>query len=129
MSILDLLTFAAKDPAISYTTLSAGRLGAITAALIGLAGVIIGWLTFARPASRLGTSSGALGAAVALAAGLVGIAIGAVVVATSDGGIGTGSGLVGAYVALTVGLTAAGLGAKALTRARRIPARANRPIS
>ncbi|MEV4825135.1 DUF6223 family protein [Micromonospora sp. NPDC049274] len=104
--------------AASVTTMSAGRLGASVASLLGLAGVIVGAWALARPTSRVGTGSGLLGATVALAAGLVGVALGALVVATSDGGIGTGNGLGGAYVALVVGLAALGLGGLALSRTR-----------
>jgi hypothetical protein len=42
---------AAQDsvqPAVSYTTLSAGRLGAIIAALVGLIGVVIGGAALTR---------------------------------------------------------------------------------
>ncbi|GAA4564304.1 hypothetical protein GCM10023176_10040 [Micromonospora coerulea] len=114
---------------VSYTALSAGRLGAISAALLGLTGVVIGWLALARPTSRFGTSSGTLGAKVALAAGLIGMALGGLVAGTSDAGIGTGNGRAGAYVALLVGLIATLLGARALTRSRRTATPANRSTS
>ncbi|WP_405433460.1 DUF6223 family protein [Micromonospora sp. NBC_00617] len=111
--------YASSAPlAATVTTMSAGRLGASVGALLGLAGVIIGTLALARPASRVGTGNGLLGATVALAAGLIGVALGALVVATSDGGIGTGNGRGGAYVALVVGVAALGLGGLALRRSR-----------
>jgi hypothetical protein len=88
--------------------MSAGRLGAIVAGLLGLAGVIIAL-------SRL---LGRRGPVVALTAGLLGMALGGLVVATSDGGIGTGNGLGGAYVALVLGLAAVVLA----LRRRRTPA-------
>lgn len=100
-------------------TMSSGRIGAFAAAVLGLAGVVVGGLALARPAGRLGTGSGRLGAVVALAAGLVGMALGGLVVATSDSGIGTGNGRGGAYLALVVGLVAVVLGGLALARARR----------
>ncbi|MDO3705689.1 DUF6223 family protein [Micromonospora sp. C28SCA-DRY-2] len=98
-------------------TMSAGRLGASVAAVLGLAGAIVGGLALARPAGRLG--AGRLGARVSLVAGLLGIALGGLVVATSDSGIGTGNGRGGAYLALLVGLVAVVLGGLALARSRR----------
>ncbi|MEV4656725.1 DUF6223 family protein [Micromonospora sp. NPDC049301] len=100
-------------------TMSAGRLGASVAAVLGLAGVIIAGLALGRPTSRIGTGNGRLGASVALAVGLIGIALGGLVAATSDSGIGTGNGRGGAYVALVVGLIATVLGGLALARSRR----------
>ncbi|MGW2562135.1 DUF6223 family protein [Streptomyces sp. NPDC001514] len=108
-----------QPAAASVYTMSAGRLGASVAAVLGLIGVVIGGLALARPAGRFGTDSGRLGAIVALAAGLIGMVIGGLVVATSDGGIGTGNGLGGAIVALVVGLIAMVLGGLALARFRR----------
>ncbi|MEE6257841.1 DUF6223 family protein [Plantactinospora sonchi] len=100
-------------------TMSAGRIWASVAAVLGLVGVVVAGLALARPASRIGTGSGGLGATVALVAGLTGMALGALVVATSDSGIGTGNGRGGAYVALVVGLIAVALGGLALLRSRR----------
>jgi Family of unknown function (DUF6223) len=111
-----------QPAAASVYTLSAGRLGASLAAVLGLTGVVIGGLALARPAGRFGTGSGRLGAIVALAAGLIAMALGGLVVAASDGGIGTGNGLAGAFVALVVGLIAMVLGGLALARSRRTAA-------
>lgn len=108
----------AAAPDVTY--LSAGRIGAMTAAGLGLLGVLVGGLALIRPASRLGAGARPVGGVVALAAGLLGMAVAAVVVATSDSGIGTGNGRAGAYVGLLVGLIATGLGARVLTRSRRI---------
>ncbi|HEY0700813.1 MAG TPA: DUF6223 family protein [Micromonospora sp.] len=110
---------SAQPIAASVYTMSAGRLGAIVATVLGLAGVVVGGLALGRPASRVGTGSGRLGATVALLAGVLGIALGGLVVATSDGGVGTGNGRGGAYVALVVGLIAVVLGGLALGRSRR----------
>ncbi|MEU4677802.1 DUF6223 family protein [Micromonospora sp. NPDC023737] len=110
---------AGQPAAASVYTMSAGRLGASVAALLGLTGVIVGGLALVRPTSRIGTDSGRLGASVALAAGLVGVTLGGLVVATSDSGIGTGNGRGGAYVALVVGLFAMVVGGLALARSRR----------
>lgn len=109
----------AEPIAASVYTLSAGRLAATIAGVLGLTGVVIGGIALARPAGRLGTGSGRLGATAALTAGLAGMALGGLVVATSDGGIGTGNGRGGAYVALVVGLIALVLGGLALVRSRR----------
>ncbi|QKW33473.1 hypothetical protein HUT06_05040 [Actinomadura sp. NAK00032] len=95
--------------------LSAGRVGAMVAALLGLAGAVVGGLALVRPRMRRG-------AGAALAAGLVGIALGGVVVATADGGLGTGNGLGGGYVALIVGAVAACLGGVGVARSRRAAA-------
>ncbi|MFG2104947.1 DUF6223 family protein [Micromonospora echinaurantiaca] len=138
MSVRHLLTAAAAAPfgalwfaapaaahvssqpaAADAYTMSAGRLGASVAAVLGLAGAIVGGLALARPTSRIGTGSGRLGAVVSLAAGVVGIGLGGLVVVTSDSGIGTGNGRGGAYVALLVGLVAVVLGGLALVRSRR----------
>jgi hypothetical protein len=110
---------SAQPAAASAYTMSAGRLGASTGAVLGLIGVVIGGLALARPTSRIGTGNGRLGATMALAVGLIGVALGGLVVATSDGGIGTGNGRAGAYVALVVGLIAMVLGGLALARSRR----------
>ncbi|MEU4997954.1 DUF6223 family protein [Streptomyces sp. NPDC021622] len=107
-------------------SMSAGRLGATTAAVLGLIGVVIGGLALARPAGRIGTGTGWLGAGAALAAGLTAVALGGLVTATADGGLGTGNGLGGAVVALVVGLIAIVIGGLALARARRT-ASAGRP--
>lgn len=107
-----------QPTAASVTDMSAGRLGATTAAVLALIGVIIGGLALARPAGRFGTGSGRLGAGAALSAGLIGMAIGGLVVATSEGGLGTGNGLGGGIVALVVGLIAVSLGGLALARCR-----------
>jgi hypothetical protein len=110
---------SAQPDAASVYTMSAGRLGAIVAIVLGLIGVIIGALALAHPAGRFGTGNGRLGANVALAASLIGVALGALVVATSDAGIGTGNGRGGAYVALVVGLIGTALGARASRSASR----------
>jgi hypothetical protein len=106
---------AQPDPASAYT-LTAGRLWSVVATLVGLTGVVIGGLAFAR-AGRIGTGRG--GAIVALATGLAGAAIGGLVVAAAEGGPGTGYGIVGGFIALAVGLIGMVLGGLALARSRR----------
>ncbi|MEU0485357.1 DUF6223 family protein [Streptosporangium sp. NPDC006013] len=106
------------DPASAYT-LTTGRLWSLVAALLGLAGVVVGGLALARSTGRIGTGNGRRGAIVALVAGLAGAVVGGLVVAAADGGPGTGYGIVGGYVALVVGLIAMVLGGLALARSRR----------
>jgi hypothetical protein len=114
---IDLLTGHASAPVDAYT-MTTGRLVGTVAALVALAGAVIGVLALARrPAGRLGR--GRRGAIVALVAGLIGIALGGWVVAVADGGPGTGAGIVGGFAALSIGLIAAALGWLALTRLRR----------
>ena len=96
------------------------RLWATTVAIVAVAGVVIGWLALARPASRFGTASGRLGAIVALAAGLIAAINGALNVAIATGGPGTGNGVVGGAAAFVLGLIALALGWLALARCRRI---------
>jgi len=110
---------SAQPAAAAVYGMSAGRLWATVAGVLGLTGVIIGWLALARPTSRLGTGKGRLGATTALTAALISMALGGLVVATSEGGVGTGNGRGGGYVALVVGLIGITLGGLALTRSRR----------
>lgn len=105
-----------QPAAASVYTLSAGRIGASAAALLGLVGVIIGGVALAR-ADRM--SNRASAAIAALAVGLISMTLGGLVAATAKGGIGTGNGLGGAYVALVVGLISTVLGGLALARSRR----------
>ncbi|GAA1567233.1 hypothetical protein GCM10009678_57610 [Actinomadura kijaniata] len=109
---------SAQPVAAGVYDMSAGRVGAIVAALAGLLGLVIGVRALVRSARR--TGSGRNGAAVAVAAGVFGMALGGLVAATADGGLGTGNGLGGAYVALLVGLAGTVLGGLALARSRRV---------
>lgn len=113
MFVTHLLAQAAAVDAYAFTT---GRLAGSVAALIGLAGVVIGGWALARAAGRLG--GGRRGAIVALVAGPVGLVLGGVVVATADGGPGTGGGIVGGFAALAFGLVATVLGRQARARSR-----------
>lgn len=107
---------SAQPAAASVFAMSPGRLGAIVAALLGLAAVVIGGLALARPSGRSGTRSRIRGAIVA---GLTAMALGGLVVATSDSGIGTGNGRGGAFVALLLGLIGVVVGGLAQARSRR----------
>ncbi|MFE9311291.1 DUF6223 family protein [Streptomyces sp. NPDC088353] len=103
--------------AVVYS-LTTGRLVGGTAALVALAGVVIG-LTLARSAGRLGTGNRRSRALVAIMAGLFGMVVGTLNLAVADGGPGTGNGVVGGALALVLGLIAAVLGWLALARSRR----------
>ncbi|MFI6515276.1 DUF6223 family protein [Spirillospora sp. NPDC050679] len=105
-----------QPTAADVYAMSAGRIGAIIAALTGLAGAVVGGLALRRPAGRFGSGGGG---AAALAAGLVAVVLGGAVAATSDGGLGTGNGLGGAYVAMLMGLVSLVLGGLVLNRSRR----------
>ncbi|MER7503911.1 DUF6223 family protein [Nonomuraea pusilla] len=102
---------------VSAYAFTSGRSWAAVAALLALAGVVVGGLALARSRRRAG--AGGRGAVVALAAGLAGTVIGGLVVAAAEGGPGTGYGIVGGVVALSVGLVALLLGGLALARSRR----------
>ncbi|HET6856569.1 MAG TPA: DUF6223 family protein [Streptomyces sp.] len=104
--------------AASVFTMSAGRLGATVAGLVGLTGVVIGGLVL-RSVGRFATRNRRGGATAGLVAGLIAMSLGGLVVATSDSGIGTGNGRGGAFVALVLGLISMVLGGLALARARR----------
>ncbi len=98
--------------------LTARRLWASGAALLGLIGVIIGGLALVRPVSRFGTASGSLGAVLALVAGVIAAANGGLHVAVATGGPGSGNGVVGGAAAFVLGLMAALTGGLALARSR-----------
>ncbi|GAA3774870.1 hypothetical protein GCM10022225_73390 [Plantactinospora mayteni] len=110
---------SAQSAAVDAYTMTAGRLVGSVAALVALAGVVVGGLALARSAGRIGNGTGKRGAIVALAAGLTGMVGGGLVVAAAEGGPGTGYGIVGGFVALVIGLIATVLGWLALARSRR----------
>jgi Family of unknown function (DUF6223) len=109
----------AQSAPVDAYTLTPGRLAGTVAALVALAGVVVGGLALARPAGRIGNGNGKRGAIVALVAGLTGMVIGGLVVAAAEGGPGTGYGIVGGFAALVIGLIATVLGWLALARSRR----------
>lgn len=110
---------SAQPMAASVTTLSAGRVGSSSAALVALAGVFIGVLALTRPAGRVSTALRGRGGILALVAGVIGVGVGGLVVATADGGLGTGNGLGGGIVAMALGVVAIVLGGFAVSRSRR----------
>lgn len=112
-------TVSAQSAAVDAYSLTAGRFVGTTAALVALAGVVVGRLALARSASRIGTVNMRSRAIAALLAGLTGMVIGALNLAVADGGPGTGNGVVGGILALLLGLIAAVLGWLALARSRR----------
>jgi hypothetical protein len=102
------------------------RLWASTAAILALAGVVIGGLALARRGSRVGAASGPLGAGLALVMGLTAAVNGGLNVAVANGGPGTGNGVVGGAAALVLGLVATAIGGLALARSRRAGLEAGR---
>jgi hypothetical protein len=109
------MSFAhAMAQSVDAYTLTAGRLWATSAALLGLVGAVVGGQALARSRRRTGT-----GAFVALGSGLVAMVGGGVNLAVADGGPGTGNGVVGGALALMVGLLAMIFGGLALARSRR----------
>ena len=120
-----------QPAAASFYTLSAGRIGASMAALVGLLGAVNGGLALARLTGQghIGTWVWRNGAVTALVAGLIAVVAGGSVAVTADGGLGTGNGLGGAYVAMLAGVIAVGLGWLARSRRTGSPSResADRP--
>jgi len=121
MSVRNVLALVQSADVDAYT-LTAARLWATSAALLGLVGAVIGGLALARSVRRIG-DGGSKGAAVALVSGLVAIVGGALNLAVADGGPGTGNGVVGGALALVVGLAAMVLGGLTMARSRRTDAR------
>ena len=109
----------AQSSGVDAHTVTAGRLMGTTAALVAMAGVIIGGLALARSGGHDRNVNWRRGAVVALGAGLTGVAIGGFVVAVAEGGPPTGAGIVGGFVAIAAGLIAVILGGLALTRSPR----------
>lgn len=111
----------AQSADVDAYTLTAGRLWATSAALLGLVGAVIGGLTLARSVRRI-SNGGRKGAVVALVSGLVAMVGGALNLAVADGGPGTGNGVVGGALALMLGLVAVVLGGLAVARSNRTDA-------
>lgn len=107
--------------------LTAGRLVGTAAALVALAGVVIGGLALARSAGRIGNRNGKRGTIVSLVMGLTGVVVGALNLAVADGGPGTGNGVIGGALALVLGLGATVLGCLTLARSRRTGRTTDRP--
>lgn len=123
MSVPHVLVHAMVQSAdVDAYTLTAGRLWATSAALLGLVGAVIGGVALARSVRRI-RNGGRKGAVVAVVSGLVAVVGGALNLAVADGGPGTGNGVVGGALALMLGLVAVVLGGLALARFRRTDAR------
>ncbi|MCZ8515301.1 DUF6223 family protein [Paenibacillus filicis] len=99
--------------------LTPGRLWATMDAVVGLISAVIGGLSLARSAGRIGTGSGRRGAIVALVMALIVIAYAGVHVTIFPGGPGTGDGRVGAIFAIVLGLIGMVLAGLTLARSRR----------
>ena len=111
--MINLLLVAASD--VDAGSLTLDRAVATVAALVSLAGAIVGGLALARSA----VSSVTRRSFGAMAAGAVGAFVGILMLATADGGPGTGNGVVGGYAGVMFGLIAVLLGGFALRRSRR----------
>ena len=94
---------------------TARRLWATVAALLALAGVVVGGWALARPAGRAATAPMAR---VTLGLGLVGMVNGAANLVVAGGGPGTGNGVVGGAAAIVLGSVAVAIGLLALARRR-----------
>ncbi|MEU1707455.1 DUF6223 family protein [Streptomyces sp. NPDC005706] len=110
---------SAQSVAVDSHSLTTGRLVGTTAALVALAGVVIGRLALAHSSGRVRTGNRRTMAVAAVVAGLAGMVVGALNLAVADGGPGTGNGVVGGAAALVLGLIAAVCGWMALARSRR----------
>lgn len=95
---------------------TARRLWASLAAMLALAGVVIGGLALSRPASRFATQRGAM---LTMGLGLIGALNGVLNLAVANGGPGTGNGVVGAAAAVVLGAIAIAMGMLAMGRSRR----------
>ncbi|WP_029192374.1 DUF6223 family protein [Paenibacillus harenae] len=99
--------------------LTPGRLWATMDAVVGLISAVIGGLSLARSAGRIGTGSGRRGAIVAAVMALIVIVYAGLHLANFTGGFGTGSGRAGAIVAIVMGVTGMVLAGLTLARSRR----------
>lgn len=109
------VSFEAAD--VTVYTVTAARIWATAAALLGLFGTIIGARALARFRRRIG-NSGRKGSVVALVSGLTAAAVGVLNLAVADGDPGTGNGVVGGAAAVVLGLVAAVLGGLVMARSR-----------
>ena len=94
--------------------LGVGRTVPTSAAVLALAGVVVGGWALARPGVRRAVP------VTALVLGLIGAVVGGVHGANAAGGLGTGNGLAGAVIAVALGLVGVVLAGLALARSRRI---------
>jgi hypothetical protein len=106
------------DLFLQVSGITPGRAVSLLAGVIGLTGIVIGWMALNRTAR--GISSGRQMGIVALAMGLISMVLGGLHLASTTGGFGTGKGRAGAIVAMVVGLISLILGRRAQARARRI---------
>jgi hypothetical protein len=101
----------AEPVATTVDGVTARRLWATAAVVLGLAGLVAGRLALSRPVK--------LRVIVALAAGLTAAFNGGLNLAVANGGPGSGNGVVGGAAAFVLGLTALMLGGLGLARSRR----------
>jgi hypothetical protein len=102
---------------LQVTGLTSGRAAALVPAVLGLTGVIVGWVALSRSKSRNG--NGRLGAMIAFGLCVVDLILSVIhLIRTSDSSIGTGSGKLGAIVAIGLGLLGLTLSGIAFLRSR-----------
>jgi hypothetical protein len=106
--------FVSEALAVTSSTVTADRVVAGAAALVGLAGAVLGGRALLNHAGRNRRRTSAM----AVAAGVLSAVVGVLIIVTADGGPGTGNGIVGGYVAVALGLVGLVLGGLALTRSR-----------
>ncbi len=106
----------ARPAEVGAYALTSGRLWAMIAALVGLAGVVIAGLVLRFAGAG---RSARRGAVAALLSGVTGAGIGTWVVVAADGGPGTGYGIVGGFIAMAIGLVGTVLAGLCLVRFRR----------
>lgn len=110
-----------SEPAVNTVYgITVRRLWASASAVLALAGVVLGGLPLARPASRFSMTYGRSGAIVALVAGPIAAISSWLNLLTATGGPGTGNGVVGAAGALVLGVIAMVAGGLSLARTRRV---------
>jgi hypothetical protein len=102
------------ESAVGASTLTFDRAVATAAAVVALAGAVMGGLALLRPAG----GGSPRNSRIALATGVVGVVVGVWVLATADGGPGTGNGVIGGYAGVLFGLLAVLLGGLVLARSR-----------
>jgi multidrug transporter EmrE-like cation transporter len=106
------------DLLLQVRGITPGRAEALVPAVLGLIGIIIGFIALAR--AKRNIPLGRPMAIIALGLGLISIILSGLHLARATGAIGTGSGRLGAIVALVFGLIGAVAGWRALAKLRRM---------
>ena len=102
---------------LQVSGITAGRAAALFPGILGLIGILVGWLALSRFTRRNNRIRGALTSLIVSAMGIILSASHLIRTAGSD--FGTGSGRLGAIVAFVVGVIGIIVGGLAFSRARR----------